>query len=329
MLKRTLICSMLAAACAAVPAWAVELTPFPVRNLSPLALVHGLAVAEAARQNQPGRFSARLGFDLVSNATMSDSASESILLDGESYVTTFGLRYGIAERLQIGLDLPWIAHSEGSFDSFVENWHTFFGLPNGDRSQLPDDQLAYAYANANGDTLLLDDETSGVGDLRLLLAWQLHASEELAASLFTTIKAPTGDADELTGSGAWDVSIALSVQRDFILERGSASVWGGLGGSWLGDGEVLEKRAENWAASGWIGAGWSPLDWLGLKLQLDSHSALYDSELDELGNPPLILTMGGTLGFGDNTSLDIGVGEDLAVTASPDVTFHLNLSHKF
>jgi len=64
-------------------------------------------------------------------------------------------------------------------------------------------------------------------------------------------------------------------------------------------------------------------------LQVDSHSALYDSELDELGNPPLILTLGGTLGFSDRTSLDIGVGEDLAVNASPDVTFHLNLFHKF
>jgi hypothetical protein len=78
-----------------------------------------------------------------------------------------------------------------------------------------------------------------------------------------------------------------------------------------------------------VGVGWNPLEWLALKLQVDGHSALYASELDELGDPALILIMGGTLGLGDNTSLDIGVGEDLAVNASPDVTFHLGLSRQF
>lgn len=63
------------------------------------------------------------------------------------------------------------------------------------------------------------------------------------------------------------------------------------------------------------------------KLQLDAHSALYHGALAELGNPALILTMGGTLGLGEATSLDIGVGEDLAVNASPDVSFHLR--HRF
>lgn len=329
MLKRLLIGLVLVLASSALPAWGIELTPFSVRNLAPPALVHGLAVAEPARLNLSGQFSARLGFDLVSNATINDSTNESIHLDGESYVTTLGLRYAMAERLQVGLDLPWVAHNKGFFDGFIQDWHKFFGLHNGDRSQLPDNELTYAYKKVNSDHLLLDDETSGLGDVRLLVAWQLLADEELAASLFTSIKAPTGDADDLTGSGAWDVSVALSAQRDFSLARGIAAVWGGLGGSWLGDGEVLEKQAKEWAANAWLGAGWSPLDWLGFKLQLDSHGALYDSELDELGKAPLILTLGGTLGFGDKTSLDIGVGEDLAVNASPDVSFHLNLAHKF
>ncbi len=329
MFLRALICTVFVAASAALPAWGVELSPFLVRNFSPPALVHGLAVAESARLNPTGQLSARLGFDLASNATINDSANESILLDGESYVTTLGLRYGISERLQVGVELPWVAHNNGSLDGFIKDWHDFFSLPDGDRSSLPDNEFHYAYDNSNGDRLLLDDETSGMGDIRLLVAYQLLANKEMAASLITSIKAPTGDTDELTGSGGWDVSIALSTQRDFKLTGGSASLWGGLGGSWLGDGKVLGNQAEDWAFNAWAGAGWSPLDWLGLKLQLDSHSALYDSELDELGTPPLILTLGGTLAFSDRTSLDIGVGEDLAVNTSPDVTFHLNLSHKF
>ena len=43
----------------------------------------------------------------------------------------------------------------------------------------------------------------------------------------------------------------------------------------------------------------------------------------------VMLTMGGALGLSEKTLLEISVGEDLNVNASPDVTFHLNLAHRF
>ena len=326
---RILTCLLLFTAGSIGPAWGVELTPFAVRNILPPSLVHGLATAEPARLNDPGRLSARLGFDLANNSIDSRSGDETILLDGETSVTTLGLRYGIADHFQLGFDLPWVRHSGGFLDNFISNFHDFFGLPNGDRDERSDNELDYSYPEDTGEGFLVDDTTSGLGDIRMLLAWQWLASEQLAASLHGSIKAPTGDADDLTGSEAWDVSVALSLQRDFSLTRGEAAIWGGFGASWLGNGEVLEDLAEDWAVSGWFGTGWSPLDWLALKLQLDANSALYDSDLDQLGDPALILTLGGTLGLSEHTSLDFGVGEDLSVNASPDVIFHLQLAHQF
>jgi hypothetical protein len=329
MLKRILIYAGLITASTVLPAWGVELAPFAVRNFSPPALVHGLPVAEPARVNQPGQFSSRLGLDVSNIATDDNRSGENIVLDGETYVANLGLRYGLAEHLQVGIDLPWVWQSKGFLDGFIENFHDLFGMPNGDRNNMSKDQINYAYDSNDGDDFLLDHQTNGIGDIRLLAAWQWLDAENSAASIQATIKTPTGDADKFTGSGGWDISLALSAQRDFPLEKGSASLWGGLGGTWLDDGDVLQDRVENWAASGWLGAGWSPIDWLGLKLQLDSHSALYDSDLDEIGTPALILTMGGTLGLGEKTSLDIGVGEDLSIDASSDVTFHLSLAHSF
>jgi hypothetical protein len=312
-----------------LPAWGVELAPFSVRNDSPPALIKGLPVAESVRLNQPGNVSSRLGFDIANIATDKTLKNEDIVLDGETYVATFGLRYGLVKHLQIGFDLPWVWHSKGFLDGFIENFHSFFGLPNGKRNNMRKYKINYAYNQADGDDFRLDDETNGIGDVRLVMAWQWLDTEQTAAKLEGSVKAPTGDADKFTGSGSWDLSLSLSAQHDFPLEKGGASFWGGIGGSWLGDGDVIQDRAENWVASGWVGAGWSPLDWLGLKLQLDSHSALYDSDLDEIGNPALILTMGGTLGLGEATTLDLGIGEDLAVKTSPDVTFHLSLNHDF
>ena len=168
MLKRILICAILVAASAALPAWGVELTPFAVRNFSPPALVHGLPVAETARVNHPGQFSSRLGFDISNIATDDDRSGENIVLDGETYVATFGLRYGLAEHLQVGIDLPWVWQSKGFLDGFIENFHDFFGMPNADRNNMSNNNINYAYDSRDGDDFLLDHETSGIGDVRLL-----------------------------------------------------------------------------------------------------------------------------------------------------------------
>lgn len=313
----------------ALPAWGLELAPFAIRNDLPTVLVHQLAYAEPARLNDPDQVSLHLGFDIANTATDSQKNEESIVIDGQTYVATLGLRYGLADNLQVGIDVPWVWQSKGFLDGFIENFHDFFGLPNGDRNNMPNNEINYSYTNTNGDDFLLDDDANSIGDIRLLGAWQWLKSDDLAASLHATIKAPTGDADKFTGSGGWDVSLALSLQRDYALDNGRAALWGGFGGSWLGPGDILEDEAKDWAASAWLGAGWSPLDWLGLKMQLDGHTALYDSDLKELNDPALMLTLGGTLGLSEKTSLDIGVGEDLVNNSSPDVLFHFALNHRF
>jgi hypothetical protein len=320
---------------AAIPCQALELTPFAVRNFSPTALVHGLSIAETPYLLPAGKTTLHTGFDLANNATINTRNDERILLDGETYVATLGLRYGLSDQLQVGIDLPWVWHSGGFLDSFISDWHDFFGLPEGDRDDLKNDQLDYRYSRNGEERLRLQDKTDSLGDLRLKLAWQFATTAQSAFTLQAQVKAPTGDADKLTGSEAWDVSLAISAQRNFSLgnghgeSKGRGALWGGFGVSWLGDGEVLEEDVEDFAASGWVGAGWSPLDWLSLKVQIDSHTALYDSDLRELGDPAVILTMGGTLGLGEKTFLDVGVGEDLNVNASPDITFHLDLNHRF
>lgn len=308
---------------------AAELSPFQVRNLVPAALVHGLAIAESPYLLGAGLSSLQTGFELANNATLNARGGESTTLDGETYVATLRLRYGLSDRLQLGVDLPWVWHSAGVMDSFINDWHDFFGFSNGDRGDLQNNQLDYIYARDGAEEMNLQDDVDGLGDLRLRLSWQFETTDQSAFSLQGQIKAPTGDADKLTGSEAWDFSLALSGQRGFALGDGQGAFWGGLGITWLGDGEVLEEDVEDFAANGWLGAGWSPLEWLALKLQLDSHTALYDSDLREFGDPAVILTMGGTLGLAESTLLEIGIGEDLNVNASPDVTLHLNLTHKF
>jgi len=311
------------------PCSALDLVPFPVRNLSPTALVHGLPVAESAKLLDTGNKALITQFDLANNCALNIKNNEATLLDGTTYIATLGLRYGIRDDLQVGIDLPWVWHAEGFLDGFISDFHDFFSLSNGDRDKLEDDQLDYLYYKDGEERLRLQDETDGLGDLRLQLAWQFKETEKSSFALQSQLKVPSGDADKLTGSEAWDIALSLSAQRDLLYGDDQGAIWGGFGFTWLGSGEFIEEEVEDYAVSGWLGTGWRPINWLVLKLQLDGHTALYDSELTELGDPTAILTMGGTLGLNDKTTLDIGIGEDLAVYTSPDVTFHLRLTHRF
>jgi hypothetical protein len=56
----------------ATPCSALDLVPFPVRNLSPTALVHGLPVAESAKLLDTGNKALITQFDLANNSSLWD-----------------------------------------------------------------------------------------------------------------------------------------------------------------------------------------------------------------------------------------------------------------
>jgi hypothetical protein len=307
---------------------AVELTPFSVRNLSPTALVHGLAIAESSKVLSPGDKMGQFSFDIVNNAILNQSLNETIILDGETYIGTLSLRYGLAKQIQLGFDLPYIHHSGGFLDSFISDWHDFFGLPNGDRDKFPDNQLNYSYKDAT-EGFSLESKDGGLGDLRANLVYELASGENTSYAIQLSIKAPTGNAEKLTGSEAWNTSLALMTQYEISLPSGTFSFWAGGAGNYLGNGEILKDRVNNWVVNGWLGGGWSPYHWLGLKIQFDSHSSLYDSNLKEIGDPALIMTLGGSVVLTEKTIFELAFSEDLNVEVSPDIAFHLSLKHNF
>ena len=307
---------------------AVELVPFSVRNFSPPALVHGLAIAESASILSPGKKSLRFSFDIINNANLARNNGETIVLDGETYIATIGARYGLTENIQIGLDIPYVQHADGFLDSVIYDWHNFFGFPNGDRNVLPDNELRYFYSN-NKETFNVNSGQGSLGDIRGNLIYEIHSSDIASSAAQISVKAPTGKVKKLTGSNGWDVSFALMTQLENEFSYGRYAFWTGLAANHLSEGKVLKELVNQWVASGWLGLGWSPKDWFGLKIQVDSHSELYDSKLKQLGDPALILTLGGVFSLTEKTRLELAFGEDLNVDASPDITFHLGLTHNF
>jgi hypothetical protein len=313
---------------------ASEMAPFASVNQSPLVSIFGLPGVGNFFLLEPGQTEIGLNTVLSSNYTKNDTAREAIILDGETARYGFSVRYGLAPRFEIGVKIPYITQGGGFLDGAIDSYHRTFGFPQGGRDLAPRNRLLYHYRRDGIDRILVDASGSGVGDLSLAGAWQMYLSgkeEKTALALNVGLKAPTGDSDQLLGSGSTDVALWLTGGAERKFEFGKWTSYGSAGMLYLTEGKVLPDLQKNWAGFGSLGVGWqTPLSWLGFKVQADAHTPLYsDSDLKEIGASSAQLIVGGTLYLPGKTTLDIGVGEDLAVSTAPDVSFYLTLRSRF
>ncbi len=311
---------------------ALELEPFATSNQAPLVRIYGLPTAARATLLGKGRASVRLTVEVANSLTRSRRSGEAILLDGETTRGALTLRYGLGPRVEVGIEVPYLSHSGGVLDRFIENWHDAFGLPQGGRDRVPRNRLAFIYIRDSEVAVDLEKDASGFGDLRLLTALQLwgETSGSSSAALHLSLKLPTGDSERLLGSGSTDLALSLAGARNWPLELGRLSVFGSAGLLLMGDSEVLEEQQRPAVGFGSLGAGWAPRERFGLKLQLNGHSSFYrDSNLNEIDSGSVQLTVGASLGLTPATVLDLAVTEDILVDTAPDVVVHFSLKHTF
>jgi len=226
------------------------------------------------------------------------------------------------------VQIPYINHDGGSLDRFIEGWHSTFGLPKGGRNTAPRNQLRYFYQRNGVTRLSLVNATSGIGDVRLTAGWQWpDAGNDTRLAIRSSLSLPTGDSDQLQGSGAMEAALWAIADRTRRWFDYPGSIFGGGGLLLMGKGDVLADQQRRIAAFASVGAGVQVLPWMTLKLQADVNSPFYDgSDLRQINATAVQLLMGGDVRLAKNVRLDVMVGEDLTVRASPDVVFHLALT---
>ncbi|NVN92596.1 MAG: DUF3187 family protein [Desulfuromonadales bacterium] len=328
--------ALLALLCSALPGLAadMEITPFRTANQSPLVQIFGLPAESSSAITPPGRLRLRLSMDVASEYTTHSSNGEQITLDGESYRWVLAAHYGISERFDVGIEIPYVLYGGGFLDGFITDWHSAFGLPQGGRDSAPKDRLLYSYRKNGIQKLSMSHADSGIGDISLNGGMKLYdaladgSHDSLAVR--STLKLPSGDSSALRGSGSVDFTLSLCGSMNSFTEWGALGLYGALGGMAMTNGNVLADQQNNLAGFGRVGLGWGPAGWISFKVQLDAHTPLYHgSSLDEISSSSLMLVIGGALRFPGNYLLDIGVTEDLAVATAPDVGFHFGLSKQF
>lgn len=290
-----------------------------VRDQNPLLAGFGLpAPMPTGLRDSPARsWNSRLDLSWGSTALIQQSGSEILLVDAETREARLTLQAPISRRFSFQLQLPYRYTGGGSLDGFIDSWHDAFGLPEGARSGLPSDDINITYVRDRYRQLSLTSSVSGLADVQASLGYDLVASKDSGLTAWLDVKLPTGDADELTGSGATDVSFILAGERRL---DDSWSAFAQAAVTRLGEGDLLAYKQRSVVWSGLAGLSGRVWRGLSLKAQIDAHTAAFDSDLDFL-KEAIVLTVGGDYRFASGWRVDVGVSEDIAVEQSPDVVF--------
>jgi len=274
---------------------------------------------------EAGKWRINLNANLSNSYDVAIGTNEQLMNDVETFRGSLLVNYGLRDNWQLSLEVPYISYDGGFLDDFIYDWHDFLHLSQNSRTLKNSDQLLIAYQSGSASFLQIHDHDSGIGDLRINLAYT-RPWENRTVIVSSELKFPTGDFDRLTGSGGYDFSVGLTLNDPQSLGEYRITLYGGLAGLFLGDIDAeLSAAQKNFALTGRLGVGWQATKLIQLKLQLDGHSALYDSELQQLGDPAFQLILGGSLIFTDDFYLDISVAENLNSATAVDVAFQLGL----
>ena len=287
--------------------------------------IGGLIYVPLAPFEQPaGERSMAVNVTVASHSTVEERAGERLLIDGETVRVEATWRWSIGDSWSFDATVPWVSHASGGLDGLINRWHDVFGLPDGDRGQLPEDALAFVYA-VNGSNLIERRRaSSGPGDVRASMTRSLPVGGpfRLVASAF--IKLPTGSAARLTGSDAIDGGIAIGAE------------WRSGAGGWRVAGSTGLVRAgrpdiDNLATASVIPFANAAVRWRAHRLvDIDAEIAFRGetvrSTLRRFSAPAARLKVQAGWRVARDWRLEIGFSEDIRVETHPDVAFHLGLT---
>ena len=314
--------TLLLAVIASAPAFGDEapLDVFPLRNHNPFLQIYGLPAFATQELAASGGIDINVSFDIANDIDEADRSGEVLIIDTELRTLSLSLRRRISERLEIGLDVPYLSYSGGFLDRVIYDFHDLVGLSNSTRDG-PNDQFRL-YMEKEGVTLFdAVEPSSGIGDLQVSAALRLGK-----ATLRASVKAPTGDPDKLTGSGAADLSLGLYAGGATTVFARDLTYSGFVGALALGDGDVLSSLQKSIVPYGGVALRWHATERFALATQVYAQGRYLDAALNELGGNTFQLAFGGDYRFpAQGLLLRFAIAEDIAAAAAPDFAAHVSL----
>jgi len=187
--------------------------PLPTRNQHPLYLLFFNFTSERACTLPPGKTEFAFRFDAANTLVKSEEGAALIDIDLESWVYKLEYRWGTPAG-EFTVLLPVQDNTHGMMDNIITTWHGWFGLPQGDRADYPDNDFRYFVRTRNGTVFNFPSDKPGLGDISLQWKRELGASTDKQAwAARAAVKFPTGKSEHGLGSGKFDAGVGLAYER--------------------------------------------------------------------------------------------------------------------
>jgi hypothetical protein len=156
----------------------------------------------------------------LSNTLVGDNNAElTANLDLEMVRTVLALHYGVSPNLEVGLTLPIIYTYGGILDRFILGVERTI-TPKGERPLRKNQTAgAFTYQVSRGKRPFIQGQGDalGIGDVVLQAKAKILPEQDWwpALGLRAAVKFPSGDPDRAFGSGAFDGSLGVLLQKSF------------------------------------------------------------------------------------------------------------------
>lgn len=320
-----LVVPLLIFGCATAP---VFHGPMPVRNQHPaqLSVLHMDPASAAPLALAEGRVHVDTGYS--SYFVAGKGGGNSFQMDGELARTGIKGGIGLGHGLGLYLELAF-AHATGGFlDSFLIEYHEFFGFPDQNRPSFPRNQFEVNATRGGTTVYEMRESTLEQLDTPLELRWAflpITERESFGACVRAAVELPTGDQHSGFGNGGVDYSFGVlgelrresyaltaHAQHTFVVTPDLARA----GGFEYGDVTSCGLGGEFWVSDSWA-----------LLAQTEFEtSTLRDLGFSEVAGSQWMLWGGIRALVAPRVTLDIGFGEDLTTDLAPDFTAYVGLT---
>ena len=301
--------------------------------------VNLLTAIPALSSSSTGTFEVQAAFShanvFVGGTENSSSGVEVLSLDGEGSELELRGQIALGPCFSAAFDTRVISHAGGFFDSEIDAWHNFFGLPDAGRDELSFDEFGYVFlhsdnfdpnAEFNAGQTQLNSATTGFGDIWLSVQRPTHCNPKSAtktspssAHVRVGVKLPVGSTSRWASGGQAAVFADWHSRPNSIGKRGRVTTT--MGASYSNE---WDERFASLAPRRLLGYGAVVFDYRWNKtwqsvFQVDFRSPTFDSKLTELGQWGGQIHVGLRVALAKHHRFEMSFSEDAVVDTAPDI----------
>lgn len=297
--------------------------PIPTRNMQPLATTLLTLRPRRAEILAAGEVETRvIGAYASIEEVQLEEGEDTVAFDAELGQLALAARVGIADVLDLELELPFLYTTSGFLDEMVQVFHDTLALPDGGRDEQPDDQYEVELASAGEELYTLEEDRLGIQDVPIRLALRLREEDASGPGIAARfgLELPTGDETTGFGNGALDWGLGFVLEQSlgrWTLNAGADYVFPGQPPGFedsdrhrLEDHLDLELGVEyRWSSS------------VSLLMQTTWTERLVDTlPYEEIAREVFDLGLGVGVDTGERSSLTVSIHEDLVSATGADFT---------